>query len=139
MKNLLATAWAFVAMGAVAGVDLKNIPEALQKPLAMHSVKSASMDGGVLRVALDKPVLTELTYSTFIYHGICAEQWRNPAKFAKAGVTRVEVLDAAGAAGFAFDGDAATCADMGQLGKSFGTFIGQRTSKCEAGRCAQRH
>lgn len=124
------------AVLAWAGTDFKNVPALLEKSLGMHSVKNAAMEAGVLRVALHKTTLTELTYSTFIYHGICAEQWRSPEKFAKYGITRVEVLDAAGAAGFAFDGDAATCADMGQMGKNFGTFIGQRTSKCAAGQCA---
>lgn len=123
---------------AWAGTDFKNVPEPLQKTLGMHGVKNAAMEAGVLRVALHKTALTELTYSTFVYHGICADQWRNPEKFAKFGITRVEVLDAAGADGFAFDGDAATCADMGQMGKKFSSFIGERTSKCTAGVCAKR-
>lgn len=124
-----------LAMVAYADTDLKNVPEPLNPSLRSHGTRSAAMDGGVLRVRLDKPVLTELGYFTFIYHGICAEQWRNPEKFARMGLTRVEVLDAAGAAGFAFSGDAATCADMGQMGKNFRTFISQRTTPCEAGRC----
>lgn len=136
VKNWIALGWGCMAMVAIAGTELKNVPEPLNKSLVSHGIQSAAMDGSVLRVVLNKPVLTELTYFTFIYHGICAEQWRSPQTFAKMGLRRVEVLDAAGAAGFAFDGDSATCADMGQMGKNFRTFIGERTTKCEAGRCA---
>lgn len=139
MKNWIALGLGCMAIAAFAGTDLKNVPEPLNRSLTSHGTNSAAMDGGVLRVVLNKPVLTELTYFTFIYHGICAEQWRAPEKFATMGLTRVEVLDASGAAGFAFEGTAATCADMGQMGKSFGTYIGQRTSRCEAGRCAKRN
>lgn len=122
-------------MVAFAGTELTNVPEPLNKSLRSEGTKSAAMDGGVLRVVLNKPVLSELAFFTFIYHDVCAEQWRKPEPFAKMGLKRVEVLDAAGTDGFAFDGDTATCADMGQMGKNFRTFIGQRTSKCEAGRC----
>lgn len=136
MKKWIALGFVWVATAALAGTTLKNVPEPLNHSLGSHGTKSAAMDGGTLRVVLNKPVLTELTYYTFIYHAICAEQWRAPEPFAKMGLKRVEVLDAAGAAGFAFDGDAATCADMGQMGKNFRTFISQRTAQCAAGRCA---
>ena len=124
-----------LAMVAYAGTELKNVPEPLRKSLGSHGTKSAAMEGGTLRVVLDKAALTELTYYTFIYHNICADQWRAPEPFAKMGLKRVEVLDAASAAGFAFDGDAATCADMGQMGKNFRVAISQRTTPCAAGRC----
>lgn len=127
------------AAWSLAAAPLPNVPEPLNKSLTSHGVKSAAWDKGVLRVQLDKPAVSELVYSTFIYHGICAEQWRSTAAFNKMGLTRVEVLDAAGTQGYAFDGDAAVCAEMGNLGKKFGVFIGERTSKCEAGRCAKRN
>lgn len=135
VKNWIALGLGCLAMATVTAADIKNVPEPLIKSLRSHGTKSAAMDAGVLRVVLDKPALTELTYYTFIYHSICAEQWRAPEPFAKMGLKRVEVLDATGATGFAFDGNAATCADMGQMGKNFRTFISQRTAKCEAGRC----
>lgn len=122
-----------------AGVELKNIPDLLQTSLRNNSVKAAIMDGTVLRVELDKPTVSELVYSSFIVHAICAEQWRKPEKFSKLDLTRVEVLDAAGTQGFAFDGNAAACAEMGGLGVNFGVFIGKRTVKCDAGTCAKRH
>lgn len=139
MKNWIALGLGCIAMVSFAGTELKNVPEPLNKSLHLHGTKSAAMEGGVLRVLLNKPILTELTYFTFIYHGVCADQWRYPEEFAKMGLQRVEVLDAAGAAGFAFDGNTATCADMGQMGKSFGSYISQRSTKCEAGRCVKLH
>ncbi len=122
-------------MVAYAGTELKKVPEPLGKTLGSHGTKSAAMEGGTLRVVLDKAALTELTYFTFIYHSICAEQWRSPETFAKMGLKRVEVLNAGGTDGFAFDGDAATCAAMGQMGMNYRTFISQRTTPCAAGRC----
>lgn len=136
MKKWIAMGLGWMAMAAWAGTELHNVPEPLNHSLRSEGTKSASMEGGVLRVILNKPALSELAFFSFIYHDICAEQWRKPESFAKMGLKRVEVLDAAGVAGFAFDGDTATCADMGQMGKNFRTFIGQRTSKCEAGRCS---
>jgi hypothetical protein len=135
VKNWITWGMGCLAMVAYAGTELKNVPEPLRKSLGSHGTKSATMEGGTLRVVLDKAALTELTYYTFIYHNICADQWRAPEPFAKMGLKRVEVLDAASAAGFAFDGDAATCADMGQMGKNYRTFISQRTTPCTAGRC----
>lgn len=135
VKKWIAWGLGCMAVAAFAGAELSKVPAPLNQSLASHSTKSAAMDGGVLRVVLNKPALTELAFFTFIYHDICAQQWRQPESFAKMGLKRVEVLNAAGADGFAFDGDAAVCADMGQMGKNYRTFIGQRTAKCEAGRC----
>ena len=135
MKNWIVLGLGCVATVAFASMELKNIPEPLNQSLRLHGTKSATMEAGLLRVVMRQPTLTELTYYNFIYHGICAEQWRTPEKFAQIGLKRVEVLDAAGVAGFAFDGDATTCADMGQMGKNFRTFVDRYTAKCEAGRC----
>ena len=135
VKNWITLGMGCLAMVAYAGTELTNVPEPLRQSLGAHGTKSAAMDGGVLRVVLNKPTLSELAFFTFIYHDVCAEQWRKPEPFAKMGLKRVEVLNAAGTDGFAFDGDAATCADMGQMGKNFRAAISQRTTPCAAGRC----
>ncbi len=134
-KTMLVCLFAGTTAAALAAAPFAGVPEPLGKSLGMHSVQSATMQGGVLRVQLNKPVLTELTYYTFVYHGICAEQWHSPTAFKQMGLKRVEVLDAAGVQGFAFDGDTSTCAEMGNLGKKFGVFIGERTTRCDAGQC----
>lgn len=121
--------------GASAATTFAGVPEPLGSTLGMHQVKAASWKNGVLRVQLQKNEVSELVYYTFVYHGVCSEQWHKPEAFNKMGLVRAEVLDATGAKGFAFDGDAAVCAEMGNMGKKFGNFIGERTSKCEAGQC----
>ncbi|TXH86726.1 MAG: hypothetical protein E6Q78_16465 [Rhodoferax sp.] len=139
MKSaMLSMALACATVGAAAAAPFAGVPEPLGGSLGMHQVKEATWKNGVLRVQLQKAEVSELVYYTFIYHGICAEQWHKPEAFNKMGLTRTEVLDATGAKGFAFDGDAAVCAEMGSMGKRFGNFIGERTSKCEAGACAKR-
>jgi len=125
--------------GASAATSFAGVPVPLGSFLGMHQVKEASWKNGVLRVQLQKAEVSELVYYTFIYHGVCSEQWHKPEAFNKMGLARVEVLDAAGAKGFAFDGDAAVCAEMGSMGKKFGDFIGGRSSRCEAGACAKRN
>lgn len=137
--TLLTMALACAMVGASATTPFAGVPEPLGSYLGLHQVKTATWKEGVLRVQLQKAELSELVYYTFIYHGVCAEQWHKPAAFDKMGLVRVEVLDAAGAQGFAFDGDAATCAEMGNMGKKFGLFIGERTRKCAAGICAKRN
>lgn len=136
MKNgWMAAMLAWAVGSAAVAAPLAGIPEPLGSYLGMHQVKQASMKDGLLRVQLDKTDVSELTYFTFIYHGICAEQWRKPAAFNAMGLQRVEVFDAAGAKGFAFSGGDAVCAEMGNLGKKYGDFIRQRSTVCQAGQC----
>lgn len=136
---IVSLALASAAVGATAATSFAGVPEPLGSFLGMHQVKEASWKDGVLRVKLQKTEVSELVYYTFVYHAVCSEQWHKPEAFNKMGLVRAEVLDAAGAKGFAFDGDAAVCAEMGSMGKKFGNFIGERTSKCEAGTCAKRN
>jgi hypothetical protein len=136
MKTAFLTmALACATFGASAATPIAGVPEPLGSSLGMHQVKDASWKNGVLRVQLQKAEISELVYYTFIYHGICAEQWHKPAAFNQMGLVRTEVFGATGVNGFAFDGDAAVCAEMGNMGKKFGKFIGERTTRCEAGQC----
>jgi len=138
MKRLLALLIGAACTLAFADTEYKNVPEHLQKSLRGNTLKSAQLDKGVLRMQMDKPEVTELVYSTFVFHNICAEQWHNPQQFAKLALARVELLNASGNQGFAFDARGDVCEQMGQLGKNFRTFIAQYTVKCEAGTCPQR-
>lgn len=121
-----------------AEVQFTNVPEPMHKPLKNHNLKSAQLDSkGVLRVQINKPVVSELAYSTFIFNGICAEQWRNPARFATLALMRVEVFNAAAAQGFAFNATGDICTQMGHMGKNIHALIAERTVSCTAGACAQ--
>ena len=103
---------ASATFAASAATPFAGVPEPLGSSLGMHQVKEASWKNGVLRVQLQKSEVSELVYYTFVYHGVCSEQWHKPEAFNKMGLVRAEVFDAAGAKGFAFDGDAAVCAEM---------------------------
>lgn len=136
MKKWIALCASAACTMVFAEVQFTNVPEPMHKPLNNHNLKSAQLDSkGVLRVQIDKPVVSELMYSTFIFNGICAEKWRNPERFATLALTRVEVFDAAAAQGFAFDASGDICAQMGHMGKNIHALIAGRTVACTAGAC----
>ncbi len=120
---------------ALAEVQFTNVPDPLQKPLQGNGLKSAQMNQGVLRLQMDKPQISELVYSSFIYHSICAEQWRRPQVFSSLGLAKVELLGTQGE-GYAFDARGDVCEQMGRLGQNYRQLITQHTSTCQAGNCA---
>lgn len=138
MKTLLALLLAAAFPLAFASTDFKNVSPPLQKALHGNALKTAQLQDGVLRLITSKPEVSELTYGTFIFHSICREQWVNPLQFAQFGLKRVELLNADGSQGFAFDAQGDVCEKMGQMGKNFREFIAQYTVKCSAGTCPAR-
>ena len=136
MKKWLALLISAASTLAFAGVEFKNVPEAMQKPLSNHKLKTAEMDkAGVLRLQMDKSAISELVYSNFIINGICAEQWRNPERFASLALTRVELFDASAAEGFAFDARGDICEQMGRTGQNVKILVDKRSVACNAGVC----
>lgn len=136
MKPLLALLLAASATCALAEPNFDKVPAVLHKPLLGNGLQSAQMnDQGVLRLQMNKPQISELVYSSFVYHSICAEQWRHPKEFAQAGITRVQLLNADASQGFAFDASGDVCARMGQMGQKYRDLIGPRTSACSASGC----
>ena len=136
MKKLLALLIGAASTLAIAAApEFKNVPAPLQKSLAHHGLKTAQLDNGVLRLQMDKPEVSELVYSTFIYHGFCAEQWRSPERFAGVPLNRVELLNTNSTQGYAFEVRGDVCVQMGQMGKNYRTLISQHTVKCEGGTC----
>lgn len=116
-------------------VEYNNVDASLQKALRHTALKAAQMQNGVLRVLIAKPDVSELTYYTYVYHDICANQWRQPDVFAQWKLQRVEVFNASAAQGFAFDARGSACAEMGQMGMNYRTYMQQRTQVCQAGSC----
>lgn len=141
MKKLIACLLAGVCTAAVAGLEFKNIPENLQKPLQGNALTQAQMDEqGVLRLHMGKPVISELEYTNFIFQGLCAEQWRNPQRFASWAITKVELLNEQGQQGYAFDARGDVCEELGhsgQAGQNYRKKITERTVTCQQGRCGQ--
>jgi len=135
MKTLLALLIVSASTLAEAAPEFKNVPAPLQKSLSHHGLKSAELDQGVLRLRMDKPDISELVYATFVYHGICAEQWRSPERFVGVNLARVELLNTNATQGYAFDARGDVCVQMGQMGKNYRTLINQHTARCEGGAC----
>lgn len=135
MKSLLPLLLAAAAPLAMANPDYKNVPPPLQKALHGTALKSAHFETGVLRLAMDKPEVSELVYSTFVFHNICRVQWVNAQQFSQFGLKRVELLNRDGSQGFAFENRGDVCEQMGQLGKNYRSFIAQYTVKCTTGSC----
>jgi len=139
MKFILALLACAASTLAMADTGFKNVPPLLDKSIKAGGVTSAQFEGGVLRAQLSKSQVSELVYDTFIFHNICAKEWYEPQQFASLGLNRVELLNAAGNQGFAFDARGNVCTEMGKLGKNFRNFIAQYTVACTAGGCpAQR-
>ncbi|MFP5465941.1 MAG: hypothetical protein ACLGG8_00215 [Gammaproteobacteria bacterium] len=136
--SLLALLMAALAPLAHANTEFTNVPAQLQKALHGNSLKTAQLDKGVLRLQTTRPEVSELVYATFIFHNICGEQWMNPQQFKDFGLQRVELVNAGGSQGFAFDARGDVCEEMGKLGKNFRSFIAQYTVKCQTGGCPQR-
>jgi hypothetical protein len=135
MKKLLPLLLASACTLALAEPAFQNVPEVLQKPLLGNGLTAARMQQGVLQLQMGKPEVTELVYATFVFHSICAPQWRQPQAFAQAGLARVELLNADASQGYAFDARGDVCARMGQMGQNYRGLITQHTSACTAQGC----
>lgn len=135
MKHLIALLACAASTLALADTEYKNVPSLLHKSIQAGGVRVAQYDGGVLRARLGKNEVSELTYSGFIFHNVCAKEWFEPQQFAQLGLSRVELLNAAGNQGFAFDARGDVCTEMGKLGKNFRSFIAQYTVACTAEGC----
>lgn len=124
---------------ALAEPALDSVPEVLRKPLLGNGLKTAQMQQGVLRLQMDKREVSELTYSSFIFHSICAQQWRSPEAFAKVALARVELFNADASQGRAFDARGDVCERMGKMGQNYRSLITQNTVACTANACPAPH
>jgi len=126
---------ACATLATAAQPQFTDVPPSLQKVLLGNGLKSAQLGQGVLRLVMDKPQVSELTYASLVYHGICAEQWRHPEEFSRWQLARVELLDAGASQGYAFDARGDTCEQMGRMGKNYRDFIARFTTPCTGGQC----
>ncbi|SDM48044.1 hypothetical protein SAMN05428957_106181 [Oryzisolibacter propanilivorax] len=112
-----------------------DVPPSLQKALQGHGLRSAQLDGGTLRLVSGKPQVSELAFASFVFHGICAHQWRQPAEFARWQLARVQLLDASGQQGYAFDARGDVCQRLGERAQNYHALIQRHTQACAAGAC----
>lgn len=115
----------------------KNVPNELHKAIEIFAVERAELKDGALRVVYQKSLVTEMMYSSFL-QGMCNEWWLRPAALSKLKLSKIEVLNAIGAQGFAYEGGLSTCTELGNLKGDTAAFIAARTVRCEAGVCRKR-
>lgn len=123
----------FCAINASAGA----LPADLQKSLKPYSIKDASLDGGVLRVTMDRPTVTRDMYYSIVSMGACAPLWSDKRKaWGGAQIERMEVRNAIKAQGFAFAGGRKECAELGSVeggDTAAKKYVEARTLVCVAG------
>ena len=133
---MLALLLSAVCTLAVAETDLNHLPAPLNKSLRGNAIKSAQLDNGVLRLQMDKPAVSELVYSTFVFHNICADGGTTPTSSPNwhwPGGTAQRVSQQ----GYAFDARGDVCVQMGQLGRSLAPSL--RSARCRAKRACPKH
>lgn len=135
MKKPLALLLAACAMAAAAEPQFNDVPASMQKVLQGNGLTGARLERGVLHLASGRREVSELTFASFIFHTICAQQWRHPEEFARWQLARVQLLDASGQQGFAFDARGDICQRMGQMGQNYRSVIAERTAACSGGQC----
>jgi len=122
---------------AATSAQATPLPPDLQKSLKPYTIKDASLQAGVLRIVMDRPIATWAMYYNMVTWGACAPLWEGKAKAWGGGnIERVEVRNAVGAQGFAFFGGRKECAELGGLkgGESAAKkYIEARTLVCVAG------
>lgn len=141
MKKLLACLLVGVCTFASADLTFKNIPPSLERPLKGNGLAAAEMDAqGVLRLRSNKAAITELDYNNFVMHGLCSEQWRDPARFASWHLGTVQLLAVDGQQGYAFDASGDVCEQLGrfgQPGQNYRKRVAERTTVCQQGQCSK--
>ena len=89
MKKRLACLLAGICTLASAELVVKNLPPSLERPLQGSGLLAAEMDAqGVLHLRSKKATISELDYNNFVMHGLCSEQWRDPARLRDSGKAR---------------------------------------------------
>lgn len=120
-----------------------TLPQDLQKSLKPYAIKDASLQTGVLKVVMDRPVVTWTMYYNIVTWAACAPLWESKAKAWGGGdIKRIEVRNGTAAQGFAFVGGRKECAELGSMkgGEAAAkTYIEAKTLVCVAGNdCRQR-
>ncbi|HDR9024789.1 TPA: hypothetical protein QDB09_005396 [Burkholderia vietnamiensis] len=113
-----------------------ELPAGLQKSLKPFAIASARIEGGALRINVNRPTVTRDIYSSIVSMGACSPLWSDARKgWGGASITSVEVRNAIGAQGFAFRGGRNECAELGNSEGSAAerAYIDAHTWVCVAG------
>ncbi|WP_216857591.1 hypothetical protein [Burkholderia sp. S171] len=119
-----------------------QVPPALQKSLAPYSIKDATIEGGALKITVNRSTVTRAIYSNIVTMGACSPLWGDQKKaWGSASISRVEVRNAIGAQGFAFQGGRKECHELGQASgvEASKQYLAAHTLVCIAGaECRER-
>jgi hypothetical protein len=114
-----------------------ELPPALQKSLKPYSISSAEIEHGALRITMNRPTVTRAMYSSVVLMGACSPLWSDARKaWGSVTISSIEVRNAAGAQGFAFQGGRKECDELGQVSggdAEVRKYVDARTWVCVAG------
>ncbi|AXE93980.1 hypothetical protein [Paraburkholderia terricola] len=120
MTQIARATWAWIAAALycfVLNANAAELPAGLQKSLKPFAIVSATIDDGVLKINIRKPVVKrEDVYQFVVKMGVCYPLWIDAQKgWGSASITSIEVRNDIGAQGYSFQGGRKEC---GELGKS---------------------
>jgi len=134
-KNLvLVVCMAFGVASGIAFAD--SIPVDLDKSIRGFAIAEKTLEDGVLRVAFNRSVVNQETYSTFINLGVCAPLWEDAKRgWSAAKIERVEVLNKSHGQGYAFMGGRKSCLELGHApgNDAAKRYLADHTWVCVAG------
>lgn len=130
----------FCALIFVTGSALAvEVPSELQRNLKAYATKSIELKGDVLRVTMDKPVVTHEMYRMIVVGGVCGSLWTGKGGWGTTKIERAEVLNNLGAQGFAMTDLKSACDAIGTAkGDEYKPLVQRNTVTCVVGECRAR-
>ncbi|MFM0181748.1 hypothetical protein PQR52_24995 [Paraburkholderia aspalathi] len=139
MTQLARAAWPWIAAALYCGVlnaNAAELPASLQKSLAPYSISEVLIEGGVLKVTMKRSTVTRTMFYSIVSRGACSPLWDNGKAWGAAKINRIEVRNAIGAQGFAFQGGRKECHELGNISEGDSAskqYVDARTWVCVAG------
>jgi len=138
MKLSVSAAWAtsLALLCNAFSVHATELPAGLQKSLKPLAIVSTTIEDGVLKINMRKPVVRQDVYRFVVKTAACYPLWSDARKgWGSAPITSIEVRNDIGTQGFAFRGGRKECAELGRSANSDAEdqYIEARTWVCVAG------
>lgn len=111
------------------------LPPMLKSSLSGFALTASSLDGGVLRLVVDRPVVNQELYRTVVRQGVCMPLWSDARKgWSDSKIDRLEVVNRTQVQGFALVDARPSCVALGKLSSNAeDQFFAARTWVCLAG------
>jgi hypothetical protein len=125
----------FLSLNAMAN----EVPSELRRNLKPYATKSIDLKNEVLRVTMDRPMVTPEIYRTIVVGAVCGSLWTGKGGWGAAKIERAEVLNNIGAQGFAMTDLKRTCDAIGTAkGDEYKPLLERNTVTCVVGECRKR-